>query len=348
MHPSLPFILSGMMISGTLVTIYSTHWFMAWMGLEISTFAIIPLMTHNRHPRAMEAALKYFVVQSTAAITLLFAMASNAWLLGQWSIQYQTHPLIITLATLALMMKLGLAPLHSWFPEVLQGLNFMTGLILSTWQKFAPLMLLALIANYSVLLCMIVGLLSILIGGWGGLNQTQLRKTLAYSSIAHLGWITLIVPFSFILAFLAFVMYVGLTMPVFFALNYMQTKNINILSISRSKAPFLFSMLPLYLLSLGGLPPFSGFLPKWMILDKLTDYAAKPVAVMAALFTLLSLFFYLRLSYTTALTTPPNNNPVTLSWRFPLLKPALLLALLTPPSMCLIPLLPSFMSLFNS
>lgn len=346
MHPVLFFILLVIIFSGTLVTIFSTHWFIAWIGLEISTFAVIPLITQNRHPRAIEAALKYFIVQSTAAITLLFAIASNAWLLGEWNIQHETHPLVLTLATLALIIKLGLAPLHSWFPEVLQGLNFITGLILSTWQKFAPLVLLVLISKNSVFLYIVIGLLSILVGGWGGLNQTQLRKILAYSSIAHLGWIILIMPFSFSLAYLAFLIYVGLTIPVFLALNYMQTKNINILSISWSKAPFIFSMLPLYLLSLGGLPPFTGFLPKWLILEKLTDQIAKPVAIIAALFTLLSLFFYLRLSYTTALTTPPNNSSATLSWRFPLLKPSLLLALLTPPSICLIPLLPSFLSLF--
>lgn len=84
-------------------------------------------------------------------------------------------------------MKVGLAPTHFWLPEVLQGLDLTTGLILSTWQKVAPFALLLQIPHHNPTLLVILGLLSTLIGGWGGLNQTQLRKILAYSSIAHLG-----------------------------------------------------------------------------------------------------------------------------------------------------------------
>jgi len=89
---------------------------------------------------------------------------------------------------LALALKVGLAPAHFWLPEVLQGLDLTTGLILSTWQKLAPFALIVQVApSVNSYLMITLGLASTFIGGWGGLNQTQLRKILAYSSIAHLG-----------------------------------------------------------------------------------------------------------------------------------------------------------------
>lgn len=88
---------------------------------------------------------------------------------------------------IALGLKIGLAPLHIWLPEVLQGLDLTTGLIISTWQKLAPFAILAQLSAHASPILIAIGLLSTLVGGWGGLNQTQLRKILAYSSIAHLG-----------------------------------------------------------------------------------------------------------------------------------------------------------------
>ena len=102
------------------------------MGLELNTLAILPLIAKQHHPRAIEATTKYFLAQATAAAILLFASTTNAWLTGQWDIQQITHPLPLAMATVALALKLGLAPVHSWLPEVLQGLDLTTGLILST------------------------------------------------------------------------------------------------------------------------------------------------------------------------------------------------------------------------
>lgn len=83
------------------------------MGLEINTLAIIPLIAQLHHPRAVEATTKYFLTQATAAAMLLFASTTNAWLTGQWDIYQMAHPLPVTLITLALALKVGLAPLHT-------------------------------------------------------------------------------------------------------------------------------------------------------------------------------------------------------------------------------------------
>uniref|UniRef100_D7RWV4 NADH-ubiquinone oxidoreductase chain 2 n=1 Tax=Hydrolagus lemures TaxID=334987 RepID=D7RWV4_HYDLM len=300
---------------GTTITFSSSHWLLAWMGLEINTIAITPLMIKQQHPRAVEATTKYFLTQATASALLLFASITNAWTTGQWSILEMENMTAITLVTLALALKLGLAPLHFWLPEVLQGLDLKTGLILSTWQKLAPFIILMQIApalNPHIMITL--ALLSTLIGGWGGLNQTQLRKILAYSSIAHLGWMTIILHYSPNIAILNLLMYLIITSTIFLLFNLFNTTTINSLSTMTTKNPIIPPIMMMTLLSLGGLPPLTGFMPKWLILQELVYQELFIIATIMALSTLLSLFFYLRLTYTATLTMAPNTMNMMTSW----------------------------------
>nr|BBM34902.1 NADH dehydrogenase subunit 2 [Bembrops curvatura]BBU26086.1 NADH dehydrogenase subunit 2 [Bembrops curvatura] len=345
-----PYILAILLFAlglGTTITFASSHWLLAWMGLEMNTLAIIPLMAQHHHPRAVEATTKYFLTQATAAAVLLFASTTNAWLTGQWDIQQMTHPLPITLITLALALKVGLAPLHSWLPEVLQGLDLTTGLILSTWQKLAPFSLILQIAPTNSHLLIALGLTSTLVGGWGGLNQTQLRKILAYSSIAHLGWMILVLQFAPSLTLLTLFTYFIMTFSAFLVFKLSQSTNINTLATSWAKAPALTALAPLVLLSLGGLPPLTGFMPKWLILQELTKQDLAPTATMAALAALLSLYFYLRLSYAMTLTLSPNSQTGTMPWRLPSSQITLPLALSTTATLTLLPLTPAAMALLT-
>nr|YP_003795672.1 NADH dehydrogenase subunit 2 [Miichthys miiuy]ADJ66697.1 NADH dehydrogenase subunit 2 [Miichthys miiuy] len=347
MHPNISCTLLLTLGLGTTITFASSHWFLAWMGLEINTLAILPLMAQYHHPRATEATLKYFLTQATAASTLLFATTTNAWLTGQWDIQHMTHPLPITLFTLALALKIGLAPLHAWLPEVLQGLDLGTGLVLTTWQKLAPFALLLQIHPANSTLLIILGLTSTLIGGWGGLNQTQLRKLLAYSSIAHLGWMILVLQFSPALTLLTLLMYFIMTFSTFLMFYLSNATNINTLATSWTKAPALTALAPLILLSLGGLPPLSGFMPKWLILQELTKQDLALTATLAALTALLSLYFYLRLSYAMALTMFPNNPTSTPPWRFQSSQIMYPLAISTTATLMLLPLTPTIVALLT-
>nr|UCX58911.1 NADH dehydrogenase subunit 2 [Crenicichla cf. saxatilis LP-2021] len=330
---------------GTSITISSSHWLLAWMGLELNTLAIIPLMAQHHHPRAVEATTKYFLTQAAAAATILFASTYNAWLTGQWDIYHMSSPVPTTLITLALAFKIGLAPLHTWLPEVLQGLDYTTGLIMSTWQKIAPFILLLQIQPGNSNIMIFLGLSSTLVGGWGGLNQTQLRKILAYSSIAHLGWMILILQFSPPLSLLALLTYFLMTASVFLTFKMNKALNINSLSTSWAKTPILTALSPLILLSLGGLPPLTGFMPKWLILQELTKQDLILTATIAALTALLSLYFYLRLSYALALTLSPNNFSNTMTWRLPSTQCSLLLATTSALTICLLPLTPTIMTL---
>nr|BBH37111.1 NADH dehydrogenase subunit 2 [Eviota ocellifer] len=330
---------------GTTLTVTSSHWLLAWMGLEINTLAILPLMAHHHHPRAVEATTKYFLTQATAAATLLFASTTNAWLTGQWDIYLMSHPIPLTMIIFALSLKIGLAPVHIWLPEVLQGLTLTTGLILSTWQKLAPFALLLQLPLQNQPLTLVLGLTSTLIGGWGGLNQTQLRKVLAYSSVAHLGWMLIIIQFAPSLTLLALATYLLMTSATFLTLKLKTSTTINTLATSSTKIPALTAMFPLLLLSLGGLPPLTGFLPKWLILQQLTKESFPIIATFAALTALLSLYFYLRLSYTMTLTIFPNTPTIGPSWRLFFARPSLFLSYMSINASLLLPIAPAMVTI---
>nr|YP_007627239.1 NADH dehydrogenase subunit 2 [Polypterus endlicherii]ADG95219.1 NADH dehydrogenase subunit 2 [Polypterus endlicherii] len=343
-----PYILSTMLISlglGTTLTFASSNWLLAWMGLEINTLAIIPLMARHHHPRAVEAATKYFITQAAAAALLLFTGLFNAWQSGQWLIQDMSMP-VSALMTLAIAIKLGVAPMHFWLPEVMQGITLNTGLILATWQKLAPLALLYQISNNLMPELMIaLGLMSTIIGGWGGLNQTQIRKIMAYSSIAHLGWIISIMHFMPTLAIINLTMYIILTTTMFMIFNTMNSTTINSMALNWSKFPILSAIAMLALLSLGGLPPLSGFMPKWLILQELTNQSLTLTATLMALSALLSLYFYLRLSYSLTTTITPNTYSHMINWNIKS-KSTSILPIMVIMSITLLPISPSIISMF--
>nr|YP_010737674.1 NADH dehydrogenase subunit 2 [Gymnothorax berndti]WEQ71811.1 NADH dehydrogenase subunit 2 [Gymnothorax berndti] len=347
MNPWVIFILIASLGLGTTITFASSHWLLAWMGLEINTLAIIPLMTQHHHPRAVEATTKYFLAQAAAAAVLLFATTSNAWLVGEWHIQQLTHPVANTVAMISLGMKIGLAPTHLWLPEVLQGLSLTTGLILSTWQKLAPMILIYQLApNVNPTVLLLVGLTSAFIGGWGGLNQTQLRKILAYSSIAHMGWMMIVLKYFPELMLLNLAVYIIMTSATFMALEAVSATSINALSTMWSKAPAMITIAMLTLLSLGGLPPLTGFMPKWMILQELTKQHLPVTATVLALSALLSLFFYLRLCYSMTLTSTPNTNNNKAPWRLQTtIKTPL--SLMAVASVAMLPITPTAMALLT-
>nr|YP_009059473.1 NADH dehydrogenase subunit 2 [Acrossocheilus stenotaeniatus]AIN50157.1 NADH dehydrogenase subunit 2 [Acrossocheilus stenotaeniatus] len=344
-----PFVLMILLSSlglGTTLTFASSHWLLAWMGLEINTLAIAPLMAQHHHPRAIEATTKYFLTQATAAAMILFASTTNAWMTGEWSINNLSNPLASTMFTAALALKIGLAPVHFWMPEVLQGLDLLTGLILSTWQKLAPFALIVQTAhNIDPLLLTLLGVTSTLVGGWGGLNQTQLRKILAYSSIAHMGWMVIVIQYAPQLTLLALGTYIIMTSATFMTLKMSMTTKINTLATTWSKSPTLASMTALVLLSLGGLPPLTGFMPKWMILQELTKQDLPTIATMMALTAVISLYFYLRLCYTMTLTISPNTNNSVTPWRTKTTQTTLPLALLITAALGLLPMTPTIMML---
>nr|YP_010185786.1 NADH dehydrogenase subunit 2 [Ficedula hyperythra]WPF71063.1 NADH dehydrogenase subunit 2 [Ficedula hyperythra alifura]WPF71069.1 NADH dehydrogenase subunit 2 [Ficedula hyperythra jugosae]WPF71072.1 NADH dehydrogenase subunit 2 [Ficedula hyperythra sumatrana]AHY87066.1 NADH dehydrogenase subunit 2 [Ficedula hyperythra]AIG12728.1 NADH dehydrogenase subunit 2 [Ficedula hyperythra] len=344
MNPQAKLVFAISLLSGTTITISSNHWIMAWTGLEINTLAILPLISKTHHPRAIEAATKYFLVQAAASALILFSSMTNAWQTGQWDITQLTYPTSCLILTAAIAMKLGLAPFHFWFPEVLQGTSLITGLLLSTAMKFPPMTLFFMTSqSLNPTLLTIMALLSAALGGWMGLNQTQTRKILAFSSISHLGWMAIVIVYCPKLALLNFYLYALMTTAVFLTLNSINTLNLSTLMTTWTKTPALSATLMLTLLSLAGLPPLTGFLPKWLIIEELTKQGVAPAATIIALLSLLSLFFYLRLAYCATITLPPHTTNHMKQWHTN--KPtSILVAVLAAASITLLPVSPTILT----
>nr|AEB39269.1 NADH dehydrogenase subunit 2 [Allobates insperatus] len=341
-----PFALSMIISSlalGTTTALSSIHWILAWIGLEINTLAIIPLMTKNPHPRSIEATTKYFLTQATASALILFSSILNAWFTGEWAITNLMNPLSTIFLSIAILTKLGLAPFHFWMPDVLQGLTMQTGWILSTWQKLAPMAIIfQLSQSINLTLMMTSGLLSILIGGWGGINQNQTRKILAFSSIAHLGWMISILKISPPLSLLTFSLYIVMSSTLFYTFIIVNSTNISQLATSWTKLPILTTLSLLSLLSLSGLPPLTGFMPKWFIAQEMVKQDLILISFLMLTLTLLSLFFYLRLTCTISLTMAPNSPLSTSLWH---MKKKNNLASFTLLTLLLLPISPTLLFL---
>nr|BAV71732.1 NADH dehydrogenase subunit 2 [Danio margaritatus] len=348
MNPYVLMVLLSSLGLGTTLTFASSNWILAWMGLEINTLAIIPLMMQHHHPRAVEATTKYFLIQAAAAAMILFTSTTNAWITGQWDINSLPNPITSTAIMFALALKIGLAPMHFWLPEVLQGLDLLTGLILSTWQKLAPLaLLLQVTQDTDPLLLTMLGVLSSLIGGWSGLNQTQLRKILAYSSIAHMGWMIIVIQYAPQLTMIALGTYIFMTSAAFLTLKTLSATKMNTLTMTWPKNPTMTAMATLIMLSLGGLPPLTGFMPKWLILQELAKQNLPATATIMAMTALLSLFFYLRLCHAMTLTTSPNTVNSQPHWRTKTTQILSPLTISTTITMGLLPITPAILMLMT-
>nr|AYG99306.1 NADH dehydrogenase subunit 2 [Platyrrhinus umbratus]AYG99307.1 NADH dehydrogenase subunit 2 [Platyrrhinus umbratus]AYG99309.1 NADH dehydrogenase subunit 2 [Platyrrhinus umbratus] len=341
MNPLIFSVIMSTVILGTTIVMTSSHWLMVWIGFEMNMLAIIPVLMKTHHPRSTEAATKYFLTQATASMLLMLAVIINLLYSGQWTVTNMMNPTASTILTLALTMKLGLSPFHFWVPEVTQGVPLSSGLILLTWQKLAPLSILYMISpNINSDLLLTMSILSILIGGWGGLNQTQLRKIMAYSSIAHMGWMTAILIYNPTMTLLNLTIYIMMTLTMFMLLINTTTTTTLSLAHTWNKTPLITIIILTTLLSLGGLPPLTGFMPKWMIIQELTKNNNIILPTFMAVTALLNLYFYMRLTYSTSLTMFPTTNNTKIKWHFHNTKQTTLLSPLTVMSTMTLPLAP--------
>nr|UYA97104.1 NADH dehydrogenase subunit 2 [Furcilarnaca armata] len=291
------------LIGGSLISISANSWFSAWMGLEINLLSFIPLMSNPKNTLSNEATLKYFLIQALASITFLFTTTF---------MQMYTHsslPLVDNLFSMliisTLLMKMGAAPFHFWFPGTMEGLNWKNCFILMTWQKIAPLILLSYLVKMNLLTLLII-ILSVIIGSLGGLNQTSLRKLLAYSSINHMGWMIAAMFCGENLWELYFLAYSLLTLTLIYMFSILSVFHFNQNFMIINDSQPLKLLLFLTLLSLGGLPPFLGFLPKWIVIQSLIALHSYFICFIMILMTLITLFYYIRLSFTALLITYPQ------------------------------------------
>nr|QVM79270.1 NADH dehydrogenase subunit 2 [Niphona lateraliplagiata] len=281
-----------MMILGSIITISSYSWLTMWLGLEINLLSIIPLLNSSKNSFPTEAALKYFITQALASSILLFSIILS-YNLTDYIVNSPTISMILNSA---LLMKIGAAPFHAWFPEVLEGLNWTNSLIMLTWQKIAPMVIIFFNCNLTYFLFMII-LISTIFSGILGLNQVSLRKILAYSSINHISWMLASMLNTQNIWMFYFIIYSVITINIILIFKFLNIYSLIQLfgTMNYDKKIKLFFILNF--LSLGGLPPFLGFFPKWLVINSLIYSKFYLLGILLIIFTLITLFFYLRIAF---------------------------------------------------
>lgn len=208
-----------------------------------------------------------------------------------------------------IMLKRGTAPFHFWFPRVIEGLSWYSRFLLITWQKIAPLIILSYCLSLNLLIFIIFT--SIIFGRLGGINQTSLRKLIAFSSINHLGWIIAGIVNNENIWLVYFAFYTFLNLTIVFLFNNFKLFNINQTFKIFNSNKFINISLFILLLSLGGLPPFFGFIPKWLIIELIIKNNIFVTLTFILMLTLITLYFYLRITYAALLL-----NHVNMNWNF--------------------------------
>nr|YP_010947267.1 NADH dehydrogenase subunit 2 [Oberthueria falcigera]WGO62281.1 NADH dehydrogenase subunit 2 [Oberthueria falcigera] len=274
----------------TLIAISSNSWLGCWIGMEINLLSFIPLISNCNNLMNSEASLKYFLTQSIASIIFLFIILFKLTLIQNFNF----NNFISMIINSSLLMKMGSAPFHYWFPNIAEGLSWFNNFILMTWQKITPMILLSYYFNMNFLYLMII--FNVLIGAIGGLNQTSLRKLMTFSSINNLGWMIFSIMISENLWLFYFIMYTTLISIMFFLFYIMNMFFINQLFINNINFMIKMNLL-INFLSLGGLPPFLGFLPKWIIINFLMINKLYMLTLIFILTSLIIIFFYIRIIY---------------------------------------------------
>nr|QKV48556.1 NADH dehydrogenase subunit 2 [Milionia basalis] len=274
----------------TMISISSNSWFGCWIGLEINLMSFIPLISKSNNLLSSEAALKYFLTQSIASINFLFYIIMKMTLFKN----FEMNNLISMMINSSMLMKMGAAPFHFWFPNIVEGLSWFNNFILMTWQKITPMILLSYYFNKNLLIFSMI--LNIIIGAISGLNQTSLRKIMAFSSINNLGWMISSIMISENLWIMYMLIYSFLISIMFLFFYMLNSYFINQMFIMYMK-PMIKINLMINFLSLGGLPPFIGFFPKWIIINFLMMNNFYLMTFIFIMMSLITLFFYIRIIY---------------------------------------------------
>lgn len=300
------------LILGTLISISSNSWLGCWIGLEINLLSFIPLIVKFNNLISTEASLKYFLTQAFASSLLLFSIII---FIMSYNFTFQFNLFnnfnISFIIFITLLIKSGTAPFHFWFPNVIEGINWTNNLILITWQKIAPIIIISyfLFNNFFIFFI----LASVLIGSLGGLNQTSIRKIIAFSSINHLGWMLAAIIFNEYIWLFYFIIYFFLSFILILIFNIFKIFYLNQIFSLFIHSYILKFIFLISLLSLGGLPPFLGFLPKWLVIQSLINLNQYYIVIFIICISLVTLYFYLRICYTAFLL-----NYEELNWSYKL------------------------------
>ena len=322
------FILALMSILGMLIMVSGHSLLTLYLGLEIMSLSLYALIATARdRTAAIEAALKYFVLGAIASGLLLYGMSMIYGISGSLNIAQISNfasaatlgsqqTLILNFGLVFLVIgvafKLGAVPFHMWVPDVYQGSPTSVTMFLSSVPKIAAVAILirllidglGSLQHYWSDLFMILAILSIAIGSLVALNQTNIKRMLAYSTISHIGFVLLGFVTGVVDGYGAAVFYV-LTyilmslaaFGVIIALNkngFEADQIADFQGLSKS-SPWLALIMLVVMLSMAGVPPFIGFYSKLFILQQVVAEGYVLLAVLAVIFAVISAYYYLQI-----------------------------------------------------
>ena len=322
------FILALMSILGMLIMVSGHSLLTLYLGLEIMSLSLYALIATARdRTAAIEAALKYFVLGAIASGLLLYGMSMIYGISGSLNIAQISNfasaatlgsqqTLILNFGLVFLVIgvafKLGAVPFHMWVPDVYQGSPTSVTMFLSSVPKIAAVAILirllidglGSLQHYWSDLFMILAILSIAIGSLVALNQTNIKRMLAYSTISHIGFVLMGFVTGVVDGYGAAVFYV-LTyilmslaaFGVIIALNkngFEADQIADFQGLSKS-SPWLALIMLVVMLSMAGVPPFIGFYSKLFILQQVVAEGYVILAVLAVIFAVISAYYYLQI-----------------------------------------------------
>nr|AXS66181.1 NADH dehydrogenase subunit 2 [Tenebrionoidea sp. 1 KM-2017] len=300
-----------LMMFGTIITISSYSWFGMWMGLEINMLSVIPLFSSQNNMFSSEASMKYFITQALASLAFILSIIVKMNLDSSLSLNLST-----SIMTSAILTKMGAAPFHFWFPEVMEGLNWLNAMILLTWQKIAPMMIMFNMPSHMKLLLLAV-ITSLIISGVMAIKMTSLRKIMTFSSINNIAWMlsAIMISNSFWFIYLLVYSIIVINMSSLFHKTKMFFIPQMINSMNTNK--YLKISLLLNFLSMAGLPPFIGFMPKWFLINEMIGNKMIFLSFSLILFTLIMAFTYVNMMITSLMLTfnePKMNTNAPQIW----------------------------------
>lgn len=234
---------------------------------------------------AIEAGLKYFLVQACGSLVVLQSGMILRFI----------DPLFSGVLVLRLVLKAGGAPLHGWLPMISAGLSWPKLGFLFRVQKLAPLTLLYYIRGGGVTtIFVVVILLCSITGTVGGVNEIHLKKLLRFSSIRHFGWMCLAILNGGEMWLFYYLRYCVMLLRLVAALHKYQLTSFTQLTSKEWGRECM--LIRVSFLSLGGIPPFLGFLPKWLVVIERVKRGFYFVIIFVVVFRLIALFYYMRAS----------------------------------------------------
>lgn len=251
--------------------------------------SFIPLISSPKNILLSQRTMIYFLIQSMSSLIFITFILVNKYIF-LWKREYILKIIIV----LIMIMKIGIPPFHIWFPEVINKIKWPICLLLITWQKLAPIYIVSITININKTTITII-CVSAIMGAIGGINQTSTRKIIAYSSMNHIRWIfscAAIFKKSWIIYIILYSIIIIIISFTINSYNIIFINQVNIISIKNIEKIIIISLI----IRVGGLPPFLGFLPKWITIQYIISSKELLIIVIIIFSALITLVYYIRIS----------------------------------------------------